>query len=222
MYAFVMVFLWTLGVNFIESHANCEINMMFCISIILRRLTFQDASFWNEFICALYKIKTLTRVVPAALTFINLASCFCKVVRLAGPPLLFHGACPIHPEVTAWPPFSQGELPKGRPDASLLLQTLTSRNLPSPHTGPGNRASGPRPALPSAPTTPQPSAVRPPSSLQVPKRAACAALWPCLRSPLLGCTWLMPTLSSSLWALPSPCCTQCLCLCKYLLQYCDL
>lgn len=117
---------------------------------------------------------------------IDLTFCFWEAMGLAASCCFLSWAPPGAAERS---PSSQSELPGGKLDITLLLQKLASRS----HTGPGIRASGPGPALPSTPATPHPD------------------LWrPCLcRSPdvwaVLPCApaGLTPNLLSNLYTLPA-------------------
>ena len=117
---------------------------------------------------------------------IDLSFCFWEVMRLAAG-CCFLAWAPPGPAVRF--PSSQGELPGGKLDITLLLQKLASRS----HTGPGIWASGPGPALPSIPATPHPHLCRP-SPCRSPH------VWANLPCAPAG---LKPNLLSSLYTLPA-------------------
>lgn len=154
----------------------------------------------NYNFCVVGLYPTVQYIIPAALTFINLASRFCKVVRLAP------GCCSMvrAPSILR----SQHGLLSARASfqkADLMLLSCCKHSLPGTfqvhtlaqetgHLGP-DTLSPEHPPLPSPhlPVLPHPRRspnVRP----ALPCAPACARP--------LGCTWLMPTLPSSLWALP--------------------
>ena len=117
---------------------------------------------------------------------IDLTFCFWQAMRLAASCGFLLQASP---GAAVRSPSSQSELPGGKLDVTLLLQKLASRS----HTGPGIRASGPGPALPSTPATPHPHLCHPHPC----RSQDVQAILPCAPAGLT------PNLLSSLYTLPA-------------------